>query len=177
MVDTAALDAFLKSVERAAYLTARYSLRNGEDAMDVVQDSMIKLCQQYSSRPNSEWGPLFFRILRNGIIDAQRRQATRLKLFPSHVSLNDDGEYVVPEAITPEPSLDRLVDSEQVRSQLESAILELPDRQREAFLLRTLDGLNVARTAETMGCTVGSVKTHYFRAIQSLRRKLSGQNI
>lgn len=173
MVDIAALDEFLKSVERAAYLTARMSLPTSEDAMDAVQDSMLKLTQQYAHRPNSEWAPLFYRILRNTVIDAQRRQTTKKRLFPlaaDHMGEDEDQRLDAP---SPEPGLDRLIDSEQMRHRLEAAIVALPDRQREAFLLRTLDCLNVAQTAQAMGCTTGSVKTHYFRAIQALRKKLS----
>lgn len=173
MVDIAALDEFLKSVERSAFLTARLSLGNTEDAMDAVQESMIKLTQQYANRPNTEWAPLFYRILRNTVIDTQRRRLTQKRVFPMSADhAGEDGDATL-DAVSGDPGLERLVNSEQMRERLEKAVMELPDRQREAFLLRNLDGLDVAETAKAMGCTTGSVKTHYFRALQSLRRKLS----
>jgi RNA polymerase sigma-70 factor, ECF subfamily len=171
MDENMTLAAFLESVERNAYLTARLSLQNSEDALDAVQDAMLKLSQQYANRPSAEWAPLFYRILRNRIIDVQRRNQTRKQwMAPTGASAEDEPAY---EAVSTEPDVERLIDSDAARARMDEAIMQLPDRQREAFLLRSLDGLDVAETARVMGCTVGSVKTHYFRALQSLRKKLS----
>jgi len=171
MAETLTLAAFLESVERNAYLTARLSLQNSEDALDAVQDAMLKLSQQYANRPSSEWAPLFYRILRNGIIDVQRRNQTRKQwMAPTGAPAEDEPTM---DAESSAPGIERLIDSDAARAKLDEAIMQLPDRQREAFLLRSLDGLDVAETARVMGCTTGSVKTHYFRALQSLRKKLS----
>jgi RNA polymerase sigma-70 factor (ECF subfamily) len=86
----------------------------------------------------------------------------------------DDNDYdAVAAAADPigRTPAEELQNSEAMES-LENAIHELPQRQREAFMLRTFEGLDVAGTAVAMGCSEGSVKTHYSRAIHSLREQL-----
>ena len=171
-----ALDQFLSSVERRAFRIASVALRDQEEALDVVQDAMLQLARRYGSRPSSEWMPLFYRILQNRIRDSQRRKAVRNRIFawwPSG-SAGDDvsPDDPVIDAADGRPQPDSVVANGEALKALESAVAELPARQSEAFLLRTIEGLDVAATAAAMGCSEGSVKTHYSRAVHTLRARL-----
>ena len=171
-----ALDRFLAGVERRAYRIAQMALRNPDDALDVVQGAMLRLARSYGQRPAQEWQPLFYRILYNGIRDAQRRRSVRAKIFAlwPGTARRDEEEpgdpYEQVADAAPDPS-DRLM-AEEAMQRLEEALGVLPARQQQAFTLRCLEGLDVAATAVAMGCSEGSVKTHYFRALQSLRQQL-----
>jgi len=169
------LNQFLAGVERRALRMAEIAVRDRDEALDVVQDAMIKLARNYAARPEKEWAPLFHRILQNGIRDWHRRQKVRNRVMVWFGrGRSDDDEYDVV-ASAPDPAgrapLDELQTHEAMQ-RLDVAIHDLPGRQREAFMLRTFEGLNVAGTAAAMGCSEGSVKTHYSRAIHTLREQL-----
>ena len=169
------LDKFLASVEKRAFQIARMALRDEDEALDMVQDAMLKLARSYATRPSDEWPPLFYRILNNRIRDWQRRRVVRNKLFgwlPGFQNeADEDGD---PYAAVPDqqqgPSEQVMLGDAMLL--LEQALAELPLRQREAFSLRNFEGLDVAQTAQAMGCTEGSVKTHYSRAVHTLRERL-----
>jgi RNA polymerase sigma-70 factor (ECF subfamily) len=169
------LNRFFVEVERRALRIAEISVRDRDEALDLVQDAMIKLAQKYADRPENEWTPLFYRILQNGIRDWHRRQAVRNRVMVWFGrSSKDEDEYdLIAQA---EDTAGRAPDEELQNSEamqgLELAVGQLPARQREAFMLRTFEGLNVAATAVAMGCSQGSVKTHYSRAIHTLRERL-----
>lgn len=174
---TAELDRFLAGVERRAFRTAQIALRNTDDAHDVVQTAMLRLAQHYSRRPSDEWAPLFFRILHNGIRDLQRRQGVRRRFFgllPGAPRHGDEEPETDPleQVADPQPDPGERLASAEAMARLEQALRQLPARQFEAFSLRCLEGLDVAATAVAMGCSAGSVKTHYFRALQNLRARL-----
>lgn len=169
------LDRFLASVERRAFKIAQIAIRDIEDALDIVQDAMLQLARRYAARPSVEWKPLFYRILNNRIRDCQRRRMVRSRFMvwlparhPDEEAAPDPIESAVGNEIAPG---DRVQVEETLRA-LERALGDLPRRQQQAFLLRTLEGLDVAGTAAAMGCSQGSVKTHYFRAVQTLRERL-----
>ena len=169
------LNQFLAEVERRALRVAEIAVRDRDEALDIVQDSMIKLARNYGNRTRDEWAPLFYRILQNGIRDWHRRRKVRNRVMVWFGrSGNSDDEYDVV-AAAPDPAGRAPVEelqTDQAMQHLEAAIGELPRRQREAFMLRTFEGLDVAGTAAAMGCSEGSVKTHYSRAIHSLREQL-----
>jgi RNA polymerase sigma-70 factor (ECF subfamily) len=169
------LDQFLAGIEKRAFKIAQLGLRNDDDALDAVQDAMMKLVQSYASRPSEEWKPLFYRILENRIRDLQRRRTVRGRIMAwLPVKQDDDEEEYDPVAAapSPEPTPMRRLEIDEAIGVLEAAISQLPNRQQQAFLLRNFEGLDVAATALAMGCSEGSVKTHYFRALESLRAKL-----
>jgi RNA polymerase sigma-70 factor (ECF subfamily) len=171
------LDRFLAGVERRAFRVAQLALRDTDDAHDVVQVAMLRLAQSYASRPATEWQPLFYRILYNGIRDLQRRQGVRRRFFGllPGAARHDEEAGVDPLEQVPDPGpepLHQLATAEAMQ-QLEQALRRLPARQLEAFSLRCLEGLDVAATAAAMECSEGSVKTHYFRALQALRVELA----
>lgn len=176
-VDTAAeLEAFLRGVEARAYRIAVLELRDTEEALDAVQEAMIRLVRRYATRPSEEWRPLFYRILRNRIRDGQRRRAVRNRImgfFGTREGL--DGVDRDPLAEAPGPQSDDPFETaargDAMRA-LAEALQVLPERQREAFMLRSLEGLDVSQTAAAMGCSEGSVKTHYSRASRRLRELL-----
>jgi RNA polymerase sigma-70 factor, ECF subfamily len=173
---TRELDKFLAEIERRAFRMAQVALRDPDDALDVVQDAMLKLARNYAARPSAEWRPLFYRILENGIRDLQRRRSVRKRFMAWLPGPKEDPDN---EAQDP---LDTVADSgptvpdqlmqNQAMEKLETSLRDLPARQREAFMLRNFEGLDVAQTAAAMGCSEGSVKTHYSRAVHSLREQL-----
>lgn len=169
------INQFFREVERRALRIAEIAVRDRDEALDLVQDAMIKLARNYAERPEGEWTPLFYRILQNGIRDWHRRQKVRNRVMVWFGRGSTGEEEYDVTANAPDPggrSPDVELENTEAMSRLESAIGELPDRQREAFMLRTFEGLDVASTAIAMGCSDGSVKTHYSRAVHSLRDKL-----
>ena len=170
-----ALNQFLAGVELKAFKIAQAALRHEDDALDAVQDAMLQLVRAYADRPAEEWKPLFYRILENRIRDLQRRRTVRGRVIawlPFRGDEGDDEPDPIAQAPSPEPQPPRRLELDQAVAGLEKALGELPGRQRQAFLLRALEGLDVAETAAAMGCSQGSVKTHYFRALQALRAQL-----
>ena len=169
------LNQFLAEVERRALRIAEIAVRDRDEALDLVQEAMIKLARNYAERPGEEWTPLFYRILQNGVRDWHRRQKVRNRVMVWFGrTKKDEDEYDIV-ANTPDPAArtpDDLLQTREAMQRLEASIHELPDRQREAFMLRTFEGLDVAGTAVAMGCSQGSVKTHYSRAVHALRDKL-----
>lgn len=161
------LDAFLASVSARAFRFAEIGLRHREDALDAVQDAMMKMLA-YRDRPATEWTPLFWTVLRSRIVDMQRRRGFRLKwLLPP--AADEDGPV---DWADPGPDPSRHNDGREAYARLTGALRALPPRQREAFSLRVLEELDVGTTARVMGCSEGSVKTHLSRAREALRHHL-----
>ena len=167
-VAPASMEAFLRGIEARAFRFAEIALRSRDDALDAVQDAMMRMLG-YRDRAASEWSPLFWSILRNRIVDLQRRGLFRLRwLVPG--SSNDEGEPLDWADDSPDPS--RSNDSREAWTRISAALRALPARQREAFTLRVLEELDVADTARAMGCSEGSVKTHLSRAREALQKQL-----
>lgn len=164
------LDGFLAGVERRAFRLAELSLGSREDAFDAVQEAMLRLVR-YRERPPEEWTPLFWRILRRELTDRHRRLAVKRRVF---AWLGRGEEAVDATAFVPDPHADPVRHHAQSAAfaALGRALRALPRRQRECFLLRELEGLDVAATAAAMGCSTGSVKTHLSRALAALRGHL-----
>src|SRR6478736_578928 len=90
-----ALNSFLADVERRAFRMAQMALRHDEDALDAVQDAMLRLVRRYSQRPAAEWRPLFYRILENCVRDVQRRRSVRGRVFTWYQrAFGEDGTEV-----------------------------------------------------------------------------------
>ena len=163
----ASLDAFLTGIGARAFRFAELGLRQREDSLDAVQDAMMKMLA-YRDRPPAEWTPLFWSILRSRIVDLQRRRTFRLRwLAPQQ---QGDADTIDWADSGPDPA--RHHDGRQAWSQITEAVRALPRRQREAFTLRVFEELDVASTAQAMGCSEGSVKTHLSRAREALQRQL-----
>mgnify|MGYP000562434933 CR=1 FL=1 len=167
------MDKFLQSVQGRAFRIAQIATGNAEDALDLVQDAMFKLVEKYSSRPENEWTPLFYRILSSRINDLHRRNKVRNR---HRTWLNvgeedkEDPIQTAPDINGQKPESESEIDESMEK--LQGALNQLPPRQQQAFLLRAWEGLNVKETALAMSCAEGSVKTHYSRAIHSLREQL-----
>ena len=175
-----ALNQFLASVELKAFKIAQAALRHEDDALDAVQDAMLQLARAYAARPPGEWKPLFYRILENRIRDMQRRRTVRGRVMawlPLRGEDDDEDFDPVAQAPSPEPQPVRRLELDEAVGVLEQALQRLPGRQRQAFLLRTLEGLDVAETAQAMGCSEGSVKTHCSRATHTLAQALKAKGI
>ncbi len=170
------LDQFLAGVERRALRMAEFSVRHRDDAMEIVQDAMLKLVQHYGDAAASDWPALFQRILQSRIMDHFRRQKVRNRIFVWFTSNDDDELQEDPIAAMPDPGLTNPLDRlalEQGNSALVEAVATLPERQRQAFLLRHWEGLSEKETAFAMQCSEGSVKTHLSRAMHALRARLA----
>lgn len=181
------LAGFLAEVERRAWKQAAYAVRDGEAALDIVQEAMMRLAEKYASRPAAELPMLFQRILQNGIRDWFRRAKVRNAWITPASALmpqreDDDTDPVEAlqaqadpngEGINPADRLQRM----QTIEIIEEGLATLPARQREAFLLRYWEELDVAETAAAMGCSEGSVKTHCSRATHALSAWLESKGI
>ena len=180
------LSAFLAEVERRAYRQAQFAVRIPEDALDIVQNAMIKLAEHYGERPAAELPLLFTRILQNAIHDFFRRQKVRstwTTLFSALGGNDEDGDADPLDSLEAEPGsraaqspADELQRAQTIAA-IEQELEKLPARQREAFLLRYWEDLDVAETASVMGCSEGSVKTHCSRATHALARALRARGI
>jgi RNA polymerase sigma-70 factor (ECF subfamily) len=176
-----ALETFLAGVERKAFRIAQIALRHEADALDTVQDAMLQLSLRYAARPPEEWKPLFYRILENRICDVQRRRSVRNRFMAlmhwrggdaRGGEDEDSASDPIEQAEDNSPGPVAQLESQEALEAVERALNVLPNRQRQAFLLRNFEGLDVAQTAVAMKCSEGSVKTHYFRAVQALRAHL-----
>ncbi|VAW59824.1 RNA polymerase sigma-70 factor [hydrothermal vent metagenome] len=171
-----ALNRFLSEVERRAYRMAEIATGNPQDALDLVQDAMLGLVKSYAHKNETDWGPLFHRMLQNRIRDWYRRNTVRNKVRSwSGMSSNED-EHSDPIQTAPDPhgrSPEEHARNSGSMLALDNALKQLPLRQQQAFLLRNWECLDVAQTAIAMGCSQSSVKTHYARAVKSLRVSLT----
>jgi RNA polymerase sigma-70 factor (ECF subfamily) len=180
------LSEFLAGVERRAYKQALFAVREAENALDIVQDSMLKLAEKYGAKPAAELPMLFQRILQNTIRDFYRRQKVRslwVTLFSAlSPSREDDDTDPLETLESADTSKSRegpadLLEQSQVVEIIEKELQRLPPRQRQAFLLRYWEELDVAETAAVMGCSQGSVKTHCSRAAHALAAALRAKGI
>lgn len=186
MASNKEIDQFLAGVERRAFKQAVYAIRDDDQALDIVQDAMIKLTTNYADRPPEELPLLFQRILQNVIHDFFRRQKVRntwTTLFSALRGSNDDDDFDPLETIESAEGSEKAestedkVEREQILNIIEAEIKKLPRRQREAFLLRYWEDMDVAETATVMGCSQGSVKTHCSRATHALAIALEARGI
>ena len=180
------LSDFLKNVERRAFKRTAFAVRDDEAALDIVQDSMIRLAEKYADRPAAELPLLFQRILSNATMDWFRRQRVRNAVVQNFSEFESDGEggdfdlletLQLSEHVIGTESAADSVGRAQILLQIEGEIEQLPQRQRQAFLLRYWEELDVAETAAVMGCSEGSVKTHCSRAVHALAKALRAKGI
>jgi RNA polymerase sigma-70 factor, ECF subfamily len=175
------LSDFLAQIERRAYKQTAYAVRDEHAALDIVQDAMMKLSEKYSAKPANEFPMLFQRILQNTMRDFWRRQKVRniwTSLLSSFSVVGEDGEDSDPLEVIrsddanarDEPSLQ--LEQRQTMTLIEDALTRLPNRQREAFVMRYWEDMDVAETALAMGCSQGSVKTHCSRAVRAMAASL-----
>ncbi len=181
------LSDFLESVQKRAFKRTAYTVRNDDAALDIVQDAMIRLAEKYPDRPAAELPLIFQRILSNATMDWFRRQKVRNALIVnlSEFESADDegGDFDLLEmlgaadgSVGAESAADSVGRMQMLRI-IDAEVEQLPTRQREAFLLRYWEELDVAETASVMGCSQGSVKTHCSRAVHSLAKTLRAKGI
>ena len=164
-----ALDKFFAGIEKRALRMAELATGNKDDALDILQESMCKLVEKYAERDPSDWTPLFYRILQNQVRDWYRREKIRNRFRVWFGAMDDPAEILENRTGAVNDAPEDNLHNRQVFDRLGSGIRQLPLRQQQAFMLRTFEELDVRQTAEIMGCSEGSVKTHYSRAVQKLR--------
>ncbi len=180
------LSDFLKSVEKRAFKRTVYAVRSDDAALDIVQDAMIRLAEKYTDRPAAELPLIFQRILSNATMDWFRREKVRGAVMQNLSDFDGgdgDGDFdlletlhALEDTLGTESAADA-VSRSQTLALIETAVAELPARQREAFLLRYWEEFDVAETAAVMGCSEGSVKTHCSRAVHALAQALRARGI
>ncbi len=180
------LNEFLRSVEKRAFKRSAYLVRDDDAALDIVQDAMIRLAEKYYDRPAAELPLLFQRILSNATMDWFRRQKVRKSVMQNlsdFEGADGDDDFDLLESLEAQDgmlgslSAADEVSRAQILQAIDKEVAELPARQREAFLLRYWEELDVAETASVMGCSEGSVKTHCSRAVHSLAKSLRAKGI
>jgi RNA polymerase sigma-70 factor (ECF subfamily) len=167
---------FLAAIEGRAFRIAQFATHNRDDALELVQEAMLKLVQNYAERGQDEWSALFYSILQSRIMDWHRRQSVRNR-FRHWFSSGDDEDAEdeleqLPAHEASDPAIQ--LGNEQFMERLEQELHALPLRQQQVFLLRVWEGLDVAQTATAMQCSESAVKTHHARALEKLRGKLEG---
>ena len=180
------LSDFLKSVEKRAFKRTVYAVRGEDAALDIVQDAMMRLAEKYADRPAAELPLVFQRILSNATMDWFRREKVRgavMQNLSEFDNSDDDGDFdlletlhVVEGTLGTESAADA-VSRAQILQRIDAEVAELPSRQREAFLLRYWEEMDVAETASVMGCSEGSVKTHCSRATHALAELLKDKGV
>ena len=180
------LSDFLAAVERRAFKQALFAVRDEHVALDAVQDAMLKLSDKYAARPPAELPMLFQRILQNTILDYFRRQKVR-SLWTTQISSLSSGEdgdehdpletLEIQSNSNPQGAPSDQLQQSQTLEIIEKALQKLPQRQRQAFLLRYWEEMDVAETAAAMGCSEGSVKTHCSRATHALAVLLKDKGV
>ena len=176
---TESLHRFLAQMERRALVMAELSTQNREEALDLVQDTMLAFARRYAHKDATEWPPLFYRILQNRIRDWFRRSQVQ-KRWRVWLRGDADTNQNVDQALDPVQTLadpahrlpEDALDTQATMAQLMDELQQLPERQRQAVLLRIWEGFDVTETAQTMGCSAGSVKTHLSRGLARLRQAL-----
>ena len=170
------IEEFLAAIERRALRMAELATGNREDALDLVQDAMLGLVSSYGNRACADWPPLFYRILQSRIRDWYRRNRVRnrFRVWLGGLRGHDDDTQgdAIQNLPDTQPGIERKLMGQDAMSELQEALQALPLRQQQAFLLRAWEGLDVSATAYAMGCSDGSVKTHYSRAVHRLREQL-----
>lgn len=170
--DKALMQTFLAEIETRAFRMAQIATGNREDALDIVQDAMMKLVQKYSDYDRDAWRPLFYRILESRIMDFHRRNQVRNR-FRSWLNWHDDEDNhadPIEQQADSRPILpEQAIEDAEFTADLETALNALPIRQQQVFMLRMWEGLDIAETAKAMKCSPSSVKTHYARALEKLK--------
>jgi RNA polymerase sigma-70 factor (ECF subfamily) len=180
------LSDFLKSIEKRAFKRTMYAVRGEDAALDIVQDAMIRLAEKYADRPAAELPLVFQRILSNATMDWFRREKVRSAVMQNLSEFEGSGEdgaldllevlHALEDSQGTESAADA-VSRMQILQVIDAEVAELPARQREAFLLRYWEEFDVSETAEVMGCSEGSVKTHCSRAVRALAKALRAKGI
>ena len=169
--DEAAFDEMVTRFQGRVFAVAYRVLGNREDALDASQEVFIKVHRKIGHwKPTGGFLPWLLRMTTNHSIDQLRKK----KRYPEQ-SLE---EAFVPtsEGASVEPTTmqtDVIVRGNEIEARIRAALPVLSPSQREVFLLRHYEGLALAEIAESMGCTVGSVKVHLFRALKKLQVELS----
>ncbi len=168
------------SVEARAYRMAQLAVKNEADALDIVQDTMIKLATSYGQLADTgeqdQWRPLFYKILQNTIMDFHRKQSRIKRWFVRPKTANDEedegDDMIENQSLNVEFSPEQYLQQSQMGEQALQLVEELPVKQQQCFLLRCWEGFSVQETASMMDISEGSVKTHYHRALQKMQQAL-----
>jgi RNA polymerase sigma-70 factor (ECF subfamily) len=168
--DLAAFEEIVRRYQGRIYATAYRVTGNREDALDVTQDALVKAYQKIGTwAPTGNFLSWLLRLTTNQAIDHLRRR-NRRKQEPL-----DEAFIGQTEGAAVEPSMDStesVVRGREIDTRVRGALVKLSKMQRTVFVLRHFEEFSLAEIAEELGCTVGSVKVHLFRALKKLRCEL-----
>jgi RNA polymerase sigma-70 factor, ECF subfamily len=168
--DRSAFDELVTRHQGRVYAVAYRFTGNREDALDVAQEALLKACSRIDAwRPTGGFVPWLMRITTNQAIDHLRR-AKRRRCEP----LSDENPAEGHVAVSTAPGMDpeRRARAKEIGARVQEGLVALSPAQRTVFVLRHYEGLSLAEISESMGCTVGSVKVHLFRALRKMRAEL-----
>lgn len=172
------MEQFLKSVETRSLRMLQIATGNSDDALDLMQDCMMKFVQAYKDKPKEQWKPLYYKIVQNRLKDWYRRTKVRsiiVKWIPGSTSSHTDDDFDILDTMeAPYSNVADDLESRQAIRKLVKHLRKLPPKQHQTFMLRAWEGLSVSETAIAMNCSNGTVKTHYARAVKKLRKTLEG---
>jgi RNA polymerase sigma-70 factor (ECF subfamily) len=173
------MEAFLKSVEKKAFRIIQIATGGADDALDILQESMMAFVRNYSNKNESEWRPLFYKVVQNKIRDWLRKEKLKRLFFFSMPAHQQEESEIMADPIDTAPDLQTAnpltgAKTSQAIAKLDIILKQLPRREQQVFLLRAWEGLSTSETATAMKCTEGTVKTHYFRALSKLKEELKG---
>lgn len=169
------LGRIFEELERPAYRMAQLATGDRDQALDLVQDAMLRTARRYGSgtMAAAEIKALFYRTLNNRIIDWHRREKLTGWIFgrPKPQPDEDDPDDGLLEGVTSETP-EQVHDQQLLGVQIQTALQSLAAKQRQAFLLHYWQGIDTAEVASIMQCSQGSVKTHLSRARKNLQTRL-----
>lgn len=164
---------FLESVEKPAYVIALSACKDKDAALDIVQDSMLRMVKSYGKKPADQWQPLFYKVLNNRITDHHRKRGfQRFTQWFGHRQDEEESIDAVDQLASNGFDPESIVDASELGTAINDKLQRLSEKQRQAILLRLWQGLSVKETAQAMGISEGSVKTHLSRAVHELREHL-----
>ncbi len=166
------LNDFFSAEEQKAFSVARLSIDNDEDALDIIQDAMLKFVSNYANKDQSNWKPLFYKIIYRKLTDYHRKRNFRSGIMRLFVRKPQQGYDEIEMIASPDTDVDDMIAYADAVGRLEQALVALPLRQQQAVIMRSWQGFNTQETADIMQLSTGSVKTHYSRGLARLRELL-----
>lgn len=162
--DQSAFEEIVLASQDRIYNVCRRMLGNAHDAEDAAQDVFLKAYQAISRfEPGASLATWLYRIAVNTCIDYKRKP-----FFESLFKRSDEGEEIMIDPPSEQPSPERLVESKQIEQTLQKSLGKLSDKLRTAIILKEIEGLSYEEIAEVLEISMGTVKSRIARAREEL---------
>ncbi|HOV32663.1 MAG TPA: sigma-70 family RNA polymerase sigma factor [Candidatus Hydrogenedens sp.] len=169
--DLKAFEEIVRRYQGKIYATAYRVTGNREDALDVTQEVLVKAYEKINQwEPRGAFLPWLLRLAVNRSIDylRKRKRTSHESLDESIAKISEDE----PQAVSSRTNPSDLARAKEIDDKIRFAMNNLSKTQKTVFVLRYYQGYSLNEIAEHLGCTVGSVKVHLFRALQKVRNEL-----